>query len=153
MSLIEKKLEELGLKLPNIAKPVAAYVPGVQSGDLVFTSGQVPFVDGKIAYEGHVGGECSQEDAYEAAKICALNCLAIVKDIAGDLDKVDQVVKVLGFVSSAAGFHSQPAVVNGASELLVQVFGEKGAHARSAVGVSELPLNVPVEVEMIVRLK
>jgi enamine deaminase RidA (YjgF/YER057c/UK114 family) len=153
MSQIEKKLAELGLKLPPVAKPVAAYVPGVKDGNYIYTSGQVPLVDGKLAYEGHAGGDCSPEDAYEAAKVCALNCLAIVKDLAGDLDNVEQVIKVTGFVSSAPGFNGQPKVVNGASELLGQVFGAKGAHARSAVGVSELPLNVPVEVEMIVKVK
>ena len=153
MSTIEKKLEEMGLKVPSITKPLAAYVPGVKDGNLVYTSGQVPFVEGKAAYVGHVGAECTLEEGYEAAKICALNCLAVVKDLAGDLDNVDQIVKLTGFVSSAPGFTSQPAVVNGASELLAKAFGEKGAHARSAVGVAELPLGVPVEVEMIVRLK
>ena len=152
MSKIEKKLEEMGLKLPAVAKPVAAYVPGVRDGLIVYTSGQIPSVDGKPAYTGHVGAECSPEDAYEAAKICALNALAVVKELAGDLDQVEQIIKVTGFVSSAPGFNGQPGVINGASELLAQLFGEKGAHARSAVGVSELPLNVPCEVEMIVKL-
>ncbi len=153
MSQIEKKLEEMGLKLPAVAKPVAAYVPGVKDGNTIYTSGQVPFVDGALKYAGHVGAECTPEDAYEAAKICCLNCLAIVKDLAGDLDNVEQIVKVVGFVSSAAGFNGQPKVINGASELLGQLFGDKGVHARSAVGVNELPLNVPCEVEMIVKIK
>lgn len=153
MSQVEKKLAEMGLSLPTVAKPVAAYVPGVKDGNYIYTAGQVPFVNGEVKYSGHVGAECSPEDAYEAAKICCLNCLAIVKDLAGDLDNVEQIVKVTGFVSSAAGFNGQPKVVNGASELLGELFGEKGAHARSAVGVNELPLNVPCEVEMIVKVK
>ena len=153
MSQIEKKLEEMGLRIPAVAKPVAAYVPGVREGDIVYTSGQLPSIDGKPAYTGHVGAECPAEDAYEAAKICALNALAVVKDLAGDLDAVEKIIKVTGFVSSAPGFNGQPGVVNGASELLAKVFGDKGAHARSAVGVSELPLNVPCEVEMIVKLR
>jgi enamine deaminase RidA (YjgF/YER057c/UK114 family) len=152
MSQIEQKLEEMGLKLPSVAKPVAAYVPGVKDGHIIYTSGQLPSVEGKPAYLGHVGAECSPEDAYEAAKICALNALAVVKDLAGDLDKVERIIKVTGFVSSAPGFNGQPGVVNGASELLAQIFGDKGAHARSAVGVGELPLNVPCEVEMIVKI-
>jgi len=153
METIKEKLEEMGLKLPVVARPVAAYVPGVRDGNLIFTSGQVPLVEGKAAYTGHVGAECSTEDAYEAARICALNCLAVVQDLAGDLEQVVQIIKVTGFVSSAPGFNGQPQVVNGASELLVQLFGEKGAHARSAIGVSELPLNVPVEIEMIVKVR
>ena len=153
MSQVEKKLEEMGLKIPSVARPVAAYVPGVKDGNIIYTSGQIPSVEGKPAYLGHVGAECSPEDAYEAAKICALNALAVVKDLAGDLDKVEQILKVTGFVSSAPGFNGQPGVINGASELLAKAFGEKGAHARSAVGVSELPLNVPCEVEMIVKIK
>ena len=153
MSKIEAKMKELGLSLPGVAKPVAAYVPGVRDGNLVFTSGQVPFVDGKPAYEGIVGAGCTPEDATEAAKICALNCLAVVKDLAGDLDNVEQIIKLTGFVSSHPSFTAQPKVINGASELLGQIFGEKGAHARSAVGVSVLPMNVPVEIEMIVKVK
>lgn len=153
MSQIEKKLEDMGLKLPAIAKPIAAYVPGVRDGEIVYTSGQIPLVEGKPAYLGHTGAECPVGDAYEAAKICALNCLAVVKSLAGDLDNVVQIIKVTGFVSSAPGFNGQPGVVNGASELLAGIFGEKGAHARSAVGVSELPLNVPCEIEMIVKVK
>lgn len=153
MSQIEKKLEEMGLKLPTVAKPVAAYVPGVKDGNYIYTSGQVPFVDGELKFTGHVGAECSPEDAYESAKVCCLNCLAIVKDLAGSLDNVEQIIKVTGFVSSAPGFNAQPKVINGASELLGELFGEKGQHSRSAVGVNELPLNVPTEVEMIVKVK
>jgi len=153
MSTIEKKMEELNLKLPTVAKPIAAYVPGVKIDNLVFTSGQIPVAEGKVVYQGHVGAECSLEDAYEAAKICVLNCLAVVKELTGDLDRITKIVKITGFVASAPGFNDQPKVINGASEILVQLFGEKGAHARSAVGLSELPLNVPVEVEMIVSVE
>jgi len=153
MSNVEAKLAEMGLKLPNVAKPVAAYVPGVKDGNYIYTAGQVPFVEGKLAYEGHVGAECTPEDAYAAAKICALNCLAIVKDLAGDLDNVEQILEVVGFVSSAADFYGQPKVINGCSELFGELFGEKGAHARSAVGVAALPLNAPVEIAIKVKVK
>ena len=153
MSVYEKKIEELGLKVPGVAKPVAAYVPGVKVDKFIYTSGQVPLVNDKLAYIGHVGAEVTLEEAYEAAKICSLNCLAVVKEMAGGLDNVEQIVKITGFVNCVAGFDSLPKVVNGASELLGQIFGEKGAHARSAVGVSELPLNAPCEVEMIVKVK
>ncbi|HCP15419.1 MAG TPA: hypothetical protein DIT32_06630 [Peptococcaceae bacterium] len=153
MSQIEKKLEEMGLKLPAVAKPIAAYVPGVKVDNFIYTSGQIPLVDGALKYAGHVGAEISPEDAYEAAKVCCLNCLAIVKDLAGDLDNVEKIVKVAGFVQSAAGFNGQPKVVNGASELLGQLFGDKGVHARSAVGVNELPINAACEVELIVKVK
>ena len=153
MSQFEKKIEELGLKVPSLTKPLAAYVHGVQADKLLFTSGQLPTVEGKLVCEGHVGAEVSIEQGYEAAKVCALNCLAVIKSIAGDLDKVERIVKLTGFVSSAPGFTAQPKVVNGASEFLLSVFGEKGEHARSAVGVIELPINAPVEVEMIVKLK
>jgi len=153
MSQIEAKMKEMGLALPAVATPVAAYVPGVRDGALIYTAGQIPLVEGKLAYEGVVGGTCTPEDAYEAAKICALNCLAVVKDLAGDLDNVERILKVTGFVNSAPGFSAQPRVINGASELLGKIFGEKGAHARSAVGACGLPLGAPVEVEMIVKVK
>ncbi|SDF60613.1 RidA family protein [Sporolituus thermophilus] len=149
----EAKLQELGLKVPEVAKPVAAYVPAVKVGDYVYTSGQIPFVEGKLKYVGKVGKDLSLEEGYEAAKVCALNCLAAVKSVIGSLDKVEQIVKVVGFVNSAPGFADQPKVVNGASELIGQVFGTAGEHARSAVGVAELPLNAAVEVEMIVKVK
>lgn len=153
MSAIEGKLESMGHKLPDVPKPVAAYVPGLQVGNLVFTSGQIPLVAGEVKWRGKVGKDLSLEEGHEAAKICALNCLAVVKSVIGDLDRVSRIVKVVGFVNSAAGFTGQPKVVNGASELLGQVFGDKGQHARSAVGVSELPLDSAVEVEMIVEVK
>jgi enamine deaminase RidA (YjgF/YER057c/UK114 family) len=149
----EDKLNELGLTLPEVAKPVAAYVPAVRCGDHVYTSGQLPIVKGEVKYKGKLGQEVSLEDGYEAAKLCALNCLAAIKSVAGSLDNVEKIIKVVGFVNSAAGFTDQPKVVNGASELVAKVFGEAGAHARSAVGVAELPLGVAVEVEMIVKVK
>lgn len=149
----EKKLEELGLNLPETPKPVAAYVPGVKVDKYIYTAGQIPFVDGELKYKGKVGKDVTVEEAYEAAKICALNCLSIVKDLAGGLDNVEKIVKVVGFVNSAEGFTDQPKVINGASELLGEIFGEAGAHARSAVGVSELPIGATCEVELIVKVK
>lgn len=153
MSKVEKKLQELGLTVPTPPAPVAAYVPGVKSGEYVYTSGQIPLVNGEMAYQGKVGAERTLEEGYEAARICALNCLGVIKSLIGDLDKVEQVVKVVGFVNSAAGFNMQPKVINGASELLGQAFGEQGKHARSAVGVNELPLGATCEVEMIVKVR
>ena len=151
--IIEQKLQEMGLSLPELAKPVAAYVPAVRVGNAVYTSGQIPLVKGEVKCKGKLGREFSVEDGYEAAKICALNCLAAAKSVVGDLDKIEKVVKVVGFVNSEAGFTDQPKVVNGASELLGKVFGSAGEHSRSAVGVSELPLGVAVEVEMIFQIK
>jgi enamine deaminase RidA (YjgF/YER057c/UK114 family) len=145
------KLAELGITLPEVAKPVAAYVPAVRSGSLVHTSGQLPFVDGTLAATGKVGGELAPEEAKRHARTCALNALAAVHALVG-IDSVVRIVKVVGFVASAEGFTGQPAVVNGASELLGEVFGDAGAHARSAVGVAELPLGAPVEVELVVEV-
>lgn len=153
MSLVENKLAELGLTLPEVAAPVAAYVPAVRSGDLVFTSGQLPMVAGKLSTTGKVGDEVTPEEAKALAQICALNALAAVKSVIGDLDRIEQVVKVVGFVASAVDFTGQPGVVNGASELLGQALGEAGVHARSAVGVAVLPLDAPVEVEIQVRVR
>lgn len=150
---IEEKLKELGITIPEPAKPVAAYVPAVVSGNLVYTAGQIPLKDGQLAFKGKVGQDLTLEQGYEAAKVCTLNCLAAIKGVLGSLDRVKRIVKVTGFVNSAPGFTDQPKVVNGASELLVQVFGEQGKHARSAVGVAELPLNAAVEVEMIVEFE
>ena len=152
MSGAEDRLAELGLALPDVPAPVAAYTPAVRTGDLVFTSGQVPTVDGKVVATGKVGAEVDAADAQEYARICALNALAAVKALVGDLDKVRRVVKVVGFVASAPDFTGQPGVINGASELLNQVFGDAGVHARSAVGVAALPLDVPVEVEILVEV-
>ncbi|MFB9238536.1 RidA family protein [Plantactinospora siamensis] len=145
------RLAELGLDLPRVVPPLAAYVPAVQSGRHVYVSGQLPMVDGKLAATGKVGAEVGTEQAKELARRCALNGLAAVDALVG-LDRVVKVVKVVGFVASAPGYTDQPAVINGASELFGEVFGEAGRHARSAVGVSELPLNTPVEVELIVEV-
>lgn len=153
MSNVEKKVQEMGLSIPEAPKPVAAYIPGIKVGEFVYTAGQIPLANGELKYKGKVGAEVSVEDAYEAAKVCALNCLGVVKSIIGDLDKVEQIVKVVGFVNSADGFNMQPKVINGASELFGEIFGEKGAHARSAVGVNELPLDATCEVEIIVKVK
>ncbi|MGC9670868.1 RidA family protein [Planosporangium sp. 12N6] len=142
------KLAELGLRLPEVVTPLAAYVPAVQSGNYVYVSGQVPFADGKLMATGKVGAEVSAERATELARQCALNVLAAVDSLVG-LERVVKVVKVVGFVASAEGFTGQPGVINGASELFGAVFGEAGRHARSAVGVAELPLGAPVEVEAI----
>lgn len=153
MSQIEARLAELGIELPQVAKPVAAYVPALRQGNLVFTSGQLPMVDGSLAATGKLGDAVSAEQGYGLARTCALNALAAVKAVIGDLDNVEQIVKVVGFVSSTPEFTGQPGVINGASELLGEVFGERGIHARSAVGVPVLPLDSPVEVELIVAVK
>jgi enamine deaminase RidA (YjgF/YER057c/UK114 family) len=152
MSQIEQRIINLGFLLPETAKPLAAYIPAVQSGNLVFTSGQLPMIAGSLAETGKVGGSVSPERAKELATVCALNALAAVKTVIGDLDKIKRIVKVVGFVSSTPEFSGQPAVVNGASEFLGEVFGDKGIHARSAVGVAVLPLDAPVEIELIVEV-
>ncbi|PKV86528.1 RidA family protein [Streptomyces sp. TLI_146] len=149
---VEAKLAELGLTLPEVVPPLAAYQPAVRSGVYVFTAGQLPMVEGKLTLTGKVGAEVTAEEAKDAARICALNALAAVKSVAGDLDRIARVVKVVGFVASASDFTGQPGVINGASELLGAVLGDKGVHARSAVGVAVLPLDAPVEVELQVEL-
>ncbi|MFG1804965.1 RidA family protein [Streptomyces sp. NPDC049040] len=149
---VEARLAELGLTLPEVVPPLAAYQPAVRSGDHVFTSGQLPMVDGKLPATGKVGADVTAEQAKELARVCALNALAAVKSVAGDLDRIARVVKVVGFVASDPAFTGQPGVVNGASELLGEVLGDKGVHARSAVGVAVLPLDAPVEVEIQVEL-
>jgi enamine deaminase RidA (YjgF/YER057c/UK114 family) len=146
---IKQKMQALGLGLPEPITPVGSYVPATTVGNLVFTSGQLPLENGILAGTGKVGNEVSTERAYELAALCALNALAAA-GVHGDLDKA-RIVKVVGFVASAEGFNGQPAVVNGASDLLVEIFGENGKHARSAVGVAELPLNAPVEVELVIE--
>lgn len=146
------RLVELGLELPAVVPPLAAYVPAVRTGNLVFTAGQLPIVAGKLPRTGKVGTDVKPGDAKDLARVCALNGLAAVDALVG-LDSVTRVVKVVGYVASSPGFSGQPGVVNGASELLASVFGEAGAHARSAVGVSELPLDAPVEVELIVEVQ
>ena len=150
---VEKRLGELGLQLPPVQKPIASYVPAVKVGAFVFSSGQGPLVDGRPKYIGRLGEELTLEQGYEAARICTLNCLAAINAEVGSLDYVDRVVKVLGFISSTEGFTEQSRVLNGASDLLVKIFGEKGRHARSAIGVNVLPMNIPVEVEIIVKLE
>jgi enamine deaminase RidA (YjgF/YER057c/UK114 family) len=155
MSAVEDRLKELGLSVPEVAKPVAAYVPALADGRRVYTSGQLPMVNGELAAIGKVGhgeGLVAPEKAAELARVCALNAIAAVKSVVGDLDKVAQVVKVVGFVASDPSFTGQPGVVNGASELLGKAFGDAGIHARSAVGVAVLPMDAPVEVEIIVAL-
>jgi len=146
------RLAELGIALPPVAAPVAAYVPAVRTGDHVHTSGQLPFVDGKLPITGKLGAEVSEADAKAAARQCALNALAAVDALVG-LDSIVRIVKVVGFVASAEGFTGQPGVINGASEFLGEVFGDAGIHARSAVGVAELPLGSPVEVELIAEVR
>lgn len=145
------KLRELGIELPKVAPPAGAYIPARRSGNLVFTAGQVPFVDGTLAATGKVGAEVDVDLARDLARTCALNALAAVDALVG-IDSVTGIVKVVGFVASAPGFTAQPAVLNGASDLFGAVFGEAGAHARSAVGVAELPMNAPVEVEIVVEV-
>ena len=151
MSTVADRLAELGLELPPVAKPVAAYVPAVVSGNLVFTAGQLPFVSGTLAATGKFGGGVAPEDGAGLARICALNALAAAESVIGSLDRVTRVVKVVAFVASTPDFTGQPGVANGASELLGQVFGDAGQHARSAVGVPVLPLDAPVEVELILE--
>lgn len=143
------RLEALGHDLPEVPQPAGSYVPAVSTGSLVFTAGQLPFQEGSLPHTGKVGDEVSVEEAQEAAKLCALNALAAVAAEAGGLDEIVQIVKVTGYVASADGFTRQPEVLNGASDFLGEVFGEAGIHARSAVGVAELPLNAPVEVEIV----
>ncbi|KUI46358.1 LysR family transcriptional regulator [Mycobacterium sp. GA-1199] len=145
------RLAELGIELPPLVAPLAAYVPAVRTGNLVYTAGQLPIRDGELVLTGKVGGGVAPEQGHELARVCALNALAAVHSLVG-IDAVTRVVKVVGFVASAPGFHGQPGVINGASELFGEVFGEAGAHARSAVGVSELPRDAPVEVEMVVEV-
>ena len=152
--MIAERLAELGIELPVVAAPAGAYVPAVVNGALVFTAGQIPFVDGALPATGKVGdGLVSPEVAKDLARVCALNALAAVADVLGSLDRVTQIVKLTGFVASAPGFNGQPGVINGASEVLGEIFGEAGRHARSAVGVAELPLDAPVEVELIVAFE
>ncbi|PPF13893.1 RidA family protein [Rathayibacter rathayi] len=148
--MIAERLAELGVELPAVAIPAGAYVPAVVHGGLVYTAGQIPFIDGALPLTGLVGADVSPEQAKDLARTCALNALAAVADAIGSLDRVTRVVKLTGFVASASGFTGQPGVINGASELLGDLFGEAGRHARSAVGVAELPLGAPVEVELVV---
>ena len=152
MSTPEERLAELGLSVPEVSKPVAAYVPAVRTGNYVYTSGHLPMRDGQLITTGKVGGEVSAEEAAECAQLCALNAIAAVRAEIGELSAVKRVVKVVAFVASTPDFTGQPGVANGASELFGKVFGEAGAHARSAVGVPVLPLDAPVEVELLVEV-
>ncbi len=147
----ESKLQELGIQLPSPPKPVATYIPAVRAGELLFLSGVIPMRDGKLAAEGKLGKDLTVEQGYEAARIALINALAVIHQELGTLDHVKRIVRLVGHVASAAGFVQQPAVINGASDLLVRVFGEAGRHARVAVGAAELPLNAPVELELIVH--
>ena len=150
---IETKLIELGLQIPNPSKPVAAYISAKQTGNLVFTAGQLPMVNGELMTKGLLGRDVEIEEAYKAARICTLNALAAIKGVIGDLDRIKQIVRVVGYVASVPTFTQQPAVVNGASELLLEIFGENGKHARSAVGMAVLPLNASVEIELTVEVE
>ena len=152
LSRIESKIQMLGLILPEIPKPLASYVPAKQSGKLVFTAGQLPLVKGDLVSKGILGQDVLVEEAHKAAQICTLNALAAIKGVIVDLDRINQVVKVDGYVASTSTFTQQPAIINGASELLLEIFGEAGKHARSAVGMAVLPLNASVEVELIVEV-
>lgn len=151
--MINEKLAELGIVIPDAPTPLAAYVPGQIVGNLLYTSGQVALQQGTIAYKGKVGGNLSEEEGIAAARICAINCLAVAKKLLGDLDKIERIVKLTVFVNCVDGYANEPKIANGASELLVELFGDNGKHTRSAVGVSGLPLDSAVEIEMIALLK
>ena len=151
--MVEEKIKELGFALPETPKPLAAYIPAIRTGDYVYTSGQVPFADGELMYSGKIGFDLTIEEGQKAAELCALNGLSSIKSEIGDLNKIEQIVKVTVFVNSADGFTDQPKVANGASEFLGKIFGESGKHVRSAVGVNELPADSTVEVEIIVKVK
>ena len=153
MGTIETSLSKLNLLLPEAPKPVAAYIPAKQSGKLVFTAGQLPMVNGELISKGLLGQDVDVEEANTAARICTLNALAAIKGVIGDLDRIKQIVRVVGYVASVPTFTQQPAVVNGASELLLEIFGESGKHARSAVGMAVLPLNASVEIELTVEVE
>ena len=151
--MIEAKIKELGYTLPEPAKPLAAYIPAIKIDKFVYTAGQLPSTNGQLRYKGKVGFNISEEDGQKAAVISLLNCLAVIKSVCGDLDQIEQVIKLTVFVNSADGFINQPMVANGASELLIKIFGDAGKHVRSAVGVNELPVDAPLEIEMVVKLK
>ena len=153
MGKVESKLNELKLLLPGAPKPVAAYIPAKQTGNLVFTAGQLPMVNGELISKGILGQDVEIDEANKAARICTLNALAAIKGVIGDLDRIKQIVRVVGYVASVPTFTQQPAVVNGASELLLEIFGENGKHARSAVGMAALPLNASVEIELTVEVE
>jgi enamine deaminase RidA (YjgF/YER057c/UK114 family) len=149
---VEDRLRDLGYELPTVPRPAGSYVPATRADALLFTAGQLPFKDGRLPYTGKVGADVSVEEAKEAARLCALNALAAIKAEIGALENVRRVAKVTGYVASAAGFNGQPEVMNGASDLFGELFGEKGFHARTAVGVAELPFDAPVEIELAIEL-
>jgi enamine deaminase RidA (YjgF/YER057c/UK114 family) len=151
--IYESKIAKLSLSLPDAPKPVAAYIPAKQTGNLVFTAGQLPMVNGELISKGLLGQDVEIEEANKAARFCTLNALAAIKGLIGDLDRIKQIVRVVGYVASVPTFTQQPAVVNGASELLLEIFGENGKHARSAVGMAVLPLNASVEIELTVEVE
>jgi enamine deaminase RidA (YjgF/YER057c/UK114 family) len=151
--MFEKRLEELQIELPETPKPLAAYIPALQTGTFVYTSGQLPMKNGVLVAAGKVGKEVGTEDAQSAARVAVINCLSAIKSVIGSLDKIEQIVKITVFVNSAEGYTDQPVVANGASELLLQIFGDAGKHTRSAVGVSELPRNAAVEVELVASVR
>ncbi len=151
--MINEKLAQLGITIPEAPTPLAAYVPGQVIGNYFYTSGQVALQNGSLAYKGRVGAGLSEEDGIAAARVCVLNCLGVAKKYLGDLERIEQIVKLTVFVNCVEGYPNQPKIANGASELLVEIFGDKGKHARSAVGVSGLPLDSPVEIEMIALIK
>ena len=148
MGRVEKRLDELGLLLPQIPKPLAAYIPAKRVGNLVFTAGQLPIVNGVLICKGLLGQDIQIDEAFQAARVCTLNALSAVKGVVDDLDKIVQIVRIVGYVAGIQTFVQQPAVINGASELILEIFGEFGKHARSAIGVSSLPLNASVEIEL-----
>jgi enamine deaminase RidA (YjgF/YER057c/UK114 family) len=153
MSEIENRIKNLGLVLPEVSAPLAAYIPAKKTGHVIFTAGQLPLLKGELICKGLLGQDVDVEQAYQAARICTLNALAAIKGVIEDLDQIVQVVRVVGYVASTSTFTQQPAIVNGASELLLEIFGEVGKHARSAVGVASLPINASVEIELIVEVK
>jgi enamine deaminase RidA (YjgF/YER057c/UK114 family) len=153
MGKIESRINELKFSLPDVPKPVAAYIPAKQTGNLVFTAGQLPMVNGELISKGLLGQDVEIDEANKAARICTLNALAAIKGVIGDLDRIKQIVRVVGYVASVPTFTQQPSVVNGASELLLEIFGENGKHARSAVGMAVLPLNASVEIELTVEVE
>jgi enamine deaminase RidA (YjgF/YER057c/UK114 family) len=148
----EQKILKMNLQIPELSKPLAAYVPAVQTGKLIFTAGQLPMVNGEVICKGVVGEDVEIDQAYKAARICTLNALAAVKGVLGDLNQINRIIRVVGYVASTPTFAQQPAVINGASELLLEIFGEQGKHARSSIGVASLPLNASVEIEIVVEV-
>ena len=151
--MYEERLKTLGLTIPESPKPVAAYVPAVKVGNMVYTSGQLPIVEGVLKYRGKVGAKINEEEAYEAARICCLNCLSVIKGKVDSLNDIERIVRITGYVNSSPGFVQQSKVINGASDLLGEIFDESGEHARVAIGVCELPIDAPVEIEMLVQIK